>query len=1533
MKRVKNKVHIFSIAFTACFFYISFSANSQEPLPDILQRGHISQWLICGPFPSDLNQGIKNAVKNNEAPLGTKDFWSGKGGITQLLPQPNEKIEIDGIPYSWLPFPVKSPCIDFSSLRPPDECIFFLSSYVQVPDDQVVYINLQTPLGARLWISKTQIRDVKSLPLEHTGIDRALVRLRKGLNLLILQVPFLSIQSISEITKIPIDTIPIRLWAQKEPTIGKTGYEISLHIRPIEQAGAIFYVPILEPSRKFTGPPLDPKQVFYLTIYNPTSQQIFPININSWLMPQNFALPSQQISLQPQEEQRIPLQIPNKGRKENDKTNVRVLITAPNEKGEDTTSEFTTQITFSEPEPISKTYLLSGTWSKPKSNQNIFDYFQQKAEDTKTQIWNAYENQDYGVDIGSANNWLSMLIQNPEMIVHTRGIMSQGKSTAQNIFAPIDERLLSIDTILMNILMGTKLKEAMWKEFNKSFIAWDYPYIAPQTCHILNKSNFKGIISNISPDTFPSLAYIREPFGTPLMIRTLQTPPPFRNFAEIKKWAYISHQEIENLIPEIDVLLLENTSQHLNTNILPELKNEIPPFYFYGNGSSEFFEEIHNYLNSRNKTESIPNIFQSLYSKEKITEVLSNTLLKTLLYQLEENLLLSQTTATIAGTLGMTYPDELIARLWIILLQSADPDVINTSLKNNEQTALLFQLASAISDTEKIIRQTMSHIAGNVNTLTHITDNKPNSQAIVVFNPNSTTKTLPIQVDISIPNTNFSLVTYDGKPIPCQFYTIKPENSSITQYQVEFVAEEVPSFGIKIFYLVPGNSPSSLIKTSDNFIENEFILLRVNSKTGNISQIIDKTTGKDIIPPEDNFDVIGFADIGKNSFKPFSKTPKKFETYKSDLLQKILIQFETAKGTLTKEYCIYQKIPRIYCYHYYSPQPNSTQEIITSALITSDDNTIPLYGSQSFAFTTFANNKDKHNNELFFAHRFFAKGQGDYIKKEDQLSIPITNVCFIEHEDENIYTLQNIIKKTLWIRGIPSCEIPMQEWLQNESKSSHLYIWTGTNKDYEKLMNLIKETSPTINNEIIRRGDVGTSFLVEITQNNIRQHIFGFLASDIEKLGSIINNFSNMLNQRGEFLIPSAVTNIHGKEIPEQGFAILFKGTKLISSNPNKLIYLHHGSINNQSSFVNSIPIHYQIVPFSGHWLKTNLIEQGNEKPFMSSTTGLHGGLWQNNTSFLSTNNPNIIISSIKPVGTGVPIIQAEPQKLADMFIAHLLSLSHQKQETLLDSSFNITSIQPLTPLESHETTSSNLKGQNVEFNPREIRTFAISLKKVTAPDRIPFDKKDIYHSNANLPLTLLPYTLESIVLKLTPINTSTTTNIQLTICNIDSNKTINGTVHLETSNNYILKTSQIPYTLPPLSTIQHTIPYEQVDKTNFNPPIHAWTEINGKTIHTFLLKEEFPAKIRYEKDSFQIKIIVENPLDIPLYGNIAWLAMQYSHDKHKIDFNKLIAPEHIEIFLNPHETNTYTFLPLYPTSSPVACITINNKTEFLSIQ
>lgn len=217
----------------------------------------------------------------------------------------------------------------------------------------------------------------------------------------------------------------------------------------------------------------------------------------------------------------------------------------------------------------------------------------------------------------------------------------------------------------------------------------------------------------------------------------------------------------------------------------------------------------------------------------------------------------------------------------------------------------------------------------------------------------------------------------------------------------------------------------------------------------------------------------------------------------------------------------------------------------------------------------------------------------------------------------------------------------------------------------------------------------------------------------------------------------------------------------------------------------------------------------------------------------------------------------------------------------------------------------------------------------------MPFDLTNIYASSGLIPSFPLYNGFQSILLKIKPISTSSATNIQLTICNLNANESAKGIVNIEAPGDYIIAPSQLPYELPPLSISQQLIQIELPDSENTYPLINAWTETSGKTIYAFLSKDEFPARIQYEKNVNKIEITVENTQPISLYGNITWTAFNCSNVTHNIQPSNDIKPQQTDIYLTPYESKEFIFI-LGDTSlsnKPVASIRLNDEIQFLAIK
>lgn len=117
---------------------------------------------------------------------------------------------------------------------------------------------------------------------------------------------------------------------------------------------------------------------------------------------------------------------------------------------------------------------------------------------------------------------------------------------------------------------------------------------------------------------------------------------------------------------------------------------------------------------------------------------------------------------------------------------------------------------------------------------------------IVLFNNRSFSRTAPAEVNISFEPgyAKYVLVKdYQGKVINSQLSEVnRYPDGSIERAKLHFLAEELPSMGLKTYYLNPQNLASSNTpKSNSNLIENQYY--RIELVNGGIKQIYDKEMG------------------------------------------------------------------------------------------------------------------------------------------------------------------------------------------------------------------------------------------------------------------------------------------------------------------------------------------------------------------------------------------------------------------------------------------------------------------------------------------------------------------------------------------------------------------------------------------------------------------------------------------------------------------------------------------------------------------
>ena len=72
---------------TVMLVTVAAVAQAQESIELLLDRGYVTEWLVCAPFGPDVAGGIIEALKRGEAPLADRVFMEPAGGISRLRPK------------------------------------------------------------------------------------------------------------------------------------------------------------------------------------------------------------------------------------------------------------------------------------------------------------------------------------------------------------------------------------------------------------------------------------------------------------------------------------------------------------------------------------------------------------------------------------------------------------------------------------------------------------------------------------------------------------------------------------------------------------------------------------------------------------------------------------------------------------------------------------------------------------------------------------------------------------------------------------------------------------------------------------------------------------------------------------------------------------------------------------------------------------------------------------------------------------------------------------------------------------------------------------------------------------------------------------------------------------------------------------------------------------------------------------------------------------------------------------------------------
>jgi len=217
--------------------------------------------------------------------------------------------------------------------------------------------------------------------------------------------------------------------------------------------------------------------------------------------------------------------------------------------------------------------------------------------------------------------------------------------------------------------------------------------------------------------------------------------------------------------------------------------------------------------------------------------------------------------AALAWLEGLEYPERNIWMAWKYLLQSQFHDSICGCYIDAVHRDVINRFIRSLQLSQNISCNSINYLNKKIDT----TFSNPDSIPIIVFNTLNWIRNEPVSINLPIPNIENITSNYyvlDKKKEMALTTINRPTESKRekpVRVKVSFLAEEIPAFGYKIYYLTSSNQNkclSSTLKGNKDFIENEYF--HITSNINGTLKIIYKPTNvmfDDILLFEDVEDV------------------------------------------------------------------------------------------------------------------------------------------------------------------------------------------------------------------------------------------------------------------------------------------------------------------------------------------------------------------------------------------------------------------------------------------------------------------------------------------------------------------------------------------------------------------------------------------------------------------------------------------------------------------------------------------------------
>ncbi|HVX45911.1 MAG TPA: glycoside hydrolase family 38 C-terminal domain-containing protein [Mycobacteriales bacterium] len=211
--------------------------------------------------------------------------------------------------------------------------------------------------------------------------------------------------------------------------------------------------------------------------------------------------------------------------------------------------------------------------------------------------------------------------------------------------------------------------------------------------------------------------------------------------------------------------------------------------------------------------------------------------------QAEQELLAAERFAVIArNSAQLAYPAESLTHAWKQVLFNQFHDILPGSAIEAAYDDARDQIGEAKSVAGRVINLSLQSIARQV-----AIPLAPETQPVLAFNPHPWPVTTDIETELAFPGGEVHVTDDSGTVVPSQPTRPRATVSDTTRRRV-VSRTTLPALGYRLLTIRSGAEPvPSELQAEDNRLENSLVRLRIDPRTGWLSEFLDKRTGVDLV--------------------------------------------------------------------------------------------------------------------------------------------------------------------------------------------------------------------------------------------------------------------------------------------------------------------------------------------------------------------------------------------------------------------------------------------------------------------------------------------------------------------------------------------------------------------------------------------------------------------------------------------------------------------------------------------------------------